>query len=42
MISKENEIAAWDLITRAVNLAIKKYDTTLDEDLEIIQKDNKD
>ena len=38
-ISKENEKAAWVLIDGVCDILLSKYKTTLDEDTEILKKD---
>ena len=41
-IDKENELAAWNLIKDTAQKAIDKYPNTLQEDTEILEKDDKD
>ena len=41
-ISKENETAVWDLINKVCDNALKAYSTTLEEDIEILKKDDED
>ena len=41
-IDKENELTAWNLIKDTVQKAIDKYPNTLQEDTEILEKDDKD
>ena len=39
-ISKENEAAAWKLISKVADEALAQYPTTLEEDVQILAKDN--
>ena len=40
MYSKQNEMAAWKHIKKLAEEALKRYPTTLDEDLEILARDS--
>ena len=42
LISLENELAAWDIITKAIDDMMTKHPTTLDEDTQILELDDKD
>ena len=37
VISVENELAAWDIIRKAIDDMLAKYPTTLDEDILILE-----
>ena len=38
----QNETKAWELIMNTCNTAYKLYDTTLEEDIEILKKDDQE
>ena len=42
MFSKENELAAWKLISQACQEALDRYPNTLKEDIELLKKDDEE